>query len=258
MSSSNDSTGKTIVVAILLCLVCSVFVSSAAVLLKPAQEAQKQLDKRTNILAAAGIATEGQDVEQLFGQFTIKVVDLETGKYTDAVDPTNYDQRAASKDPTLSEELADDVDIASINRRARYAPVYLLEDKGKVDKVVIPVHGYGLWSTLYGFLALEGDGKTVVGLGFYEQGETPGLGGEVDNPKWKALWTGKEVFDDQGNPDIQLVKGGVNPQSSQAIHQVDALSGASLTSRGVQNLLQFWLGENGFGSYLANLRSGEV
>jgi len=258
MSSSSDSTGRTIVVAVLLCLVCSVFVSGAAVLLKPKQTANKQLDKKTNILAAAGIETEGKNIDELFQQFTIKIVDLDTGRYTDAVDPTTYDQRSASKDPALSEALPDDIDIASINRRAQYATVYLLLDGDKIDKVILPVHGYGLWSTLYGFLALEGDANTVVGLGFYEQSETPGLGGEVDNPRWKALWPGKQVLDGQGNPAINLVKGGPNPQSPDAIHQVDALSGATLTSNGVEHLLQFWLGENGFGPYLAKLRSGEV
>lgn len=255
--SSNDSVQKTIKVALLLCLVCSIIVSGAAVVLKPVQLANKALDRKTNILAAAGMETKGQDIEALFGQFTPKVVDLDTGLYTDAVDAETYDQRKAAKDPKLSEALSDDDDLASINRRERYATIYLLEKEGQLDRVIIPVHGYGLWSTLYGFLALEGDGITVAGLGFYSHAETPGLGGEVDNPRWKGQWVGKRIFDETGSAKIQLVKA-VDPSDPQAMHKVDGLSGATLTSNGVENLVRFWIGDKGFGPYLAKLRAGEV
>ncbi len=123
--------------------------------------------------------------------------------------------------------------------------------------MILPVRGYGLWSTLYGFLALESDGNTIAGLGFYEHGETPGLGGEVDNPRWKAQWPGKEVYED-GDPVIRLIKGSVDPNAANAEHKVDGLAGATLTSKGVTNLLQFWLGERGFKPFLDNLKSGEV
>ncbi|MCF7980834.1 MAG: Na(+)-translocating NADH-quinone reductase subunit C [Pseudomonadales bacterium] len=255
--SSNDSVQKTIKVALLLCLVCSIVVSGAAVLLKPVQQANKALDRKTNILAAAGIETKGQDIDALFHQFTPKVVDLDSGVYTTEINAETYDQRKAAKDPKLSDALSDDQDIASINRRERFATVYLLEKEGQLERVIIPVHGYGLWSTLYGFLALEGDANTVAGLGFYSHAETPGLGGEVDNPRWKAKWVGKQVLGQQGQVQIELVKS-VDPNDPEAKHKVDALSGATLTSNGVENLLHFWLGEKGFGPYLANLRAGDV
>ncbi len=255
--SSNDTVKKTFTVAFLLCLVCSIVVSGAAVILKPMQLANKALDRKTNILAAAGMETEGQDIDALFAQFDARVVDLDKGIYTTELDAESYDQRKAAKDPKLSDALPDDVDIASINRRERFATVYLLQKEGQLDKVIIPVHGYGLWSTLYGFLALEGDGNTVAGLGFYSHAETPGLGGEVDNPRWKSQWVGKQIFDDQGKPAIELVKS-VDPSDPKAHFKVDGLSGATLTSNGVENLLLFWLGEKGFGSYLAKLRAGEV
>ena len=114
-----------------------------------------------------------------------------------------------------------------------------------------------MWSTLYGFLALEADANTVVGLVFYEHAETPGLGGEVDNPVWKAKWVGKEVYD-EGDVAISIIKGSVDPSSSNAVHQVDGLSGATLTSRGVHNLLHFWLGDNGYKPFLTNLKNGEA
>jgi Na+-transporting NADH:ubiquinone oxidoreductase subunit C len=153
--------------------------------------------------------------------------------------------------------LTKEQDIASIKRRAKYATVYLVKDEqGKLQKVILPVYGYGLWSTLYGFLALQGDINTVVGLGFYEHAETPGLGGEVDNPAWKAQWVGKKIFDDQGNIAIRVTKSPVAESDPRAVYDIDALSGATLTSNGVNNLVHFWVGPDGFGPYLQKLRQG--
>jgi Na+-transporting NADH:ubiquinone oxidoreductase subunit C len=256
--SSNDGIKKTLIVALSLCIVCSVVVSTAAVVLKPAQEANKTLDRKRNILAAAGMLEEGVPVEQQFEQVTTRVVDLRTGKFTDAIDPANYDQRSASKDPATSRKLSAEEDIANIKRRADYAEVYLVNDAaGDLEKIILPVHGYGLWSTLYGFLALESDLNTVAGLGFAEHGETPGLGGEVDNPNWKAKWPGKKVYRD-GEVELGLIKGSVDPASPDSAWQVDGLSGATLTSKGVTNLVQFWLGEEGYQPFINNLKSGEA
>ena len=259
MSANNDTIGKTITVTVLLCVVCSVIVSAAAVLLKPQQIANKELDRKTNILAAAGLMDSSKSVEELFAQITTKVIDLETGKFTDEVDAATYDARKASKDPVLSKALDRNVDIASIKRQAKYQTVYLVEKDGQLEKVILPVHGYGLWSTLYGFLALEGDLNTVVGLGFYSHAETPGLGGEVDNPLWKALWPGKKVYaDGTMEPKLGLIKGKVDPASANAEYQIDGLSGATLTSNGVSHLVKFWMGENGYAPFLANLKAGGV
>jgi Na+-transporting NADH:ubiquinone oxidoreductase subunit C len=123
-----------------------------------------------------------------------------------------------------------------------------------VEKLILPIYGKGLWSTLYGFLALEKDLKTVSGITFYQHGETPGLGGEVDNPNWKGKWQGKQAFDDSGDVIIKVIKGAVIPGAPDADHQIDGLSGATLTARGVDNLVQFWLGENGYGPYLQQIR----
>jgi Na+-transporting NADH:ubiquinone oxidoreductase subunit C len=256
--SSNDSIKKIVTVAFSLCIVCSVIVSTAAVLLKPAQEANKSLDKKRNILAAAGMLDESKTVEEQFAQVSPRVVDLESGRFLDDIDADEFDQRKAAKDPAQSEALSSAQDIAKISRRENYATVYMVQGPGgELDKVILPIHGYGLWSTLYGFIALEADANTVAGLGFYEHGETPGLGGEVDNPRWKGLWPGKQVYKD-GAAAIALVKGSVDPASANASWQVDGLSGATLTARGVTNLVQFWLGENGFELFLNNLRKGDA
>ena len=254
--SSNDKTSKILLVALSLCLVCSVIVSTAAVLLKPAQEANKSLDKKRNILQAAGMLDPDVSIDEQFASVNTRVVDLRTGKFTDDVDPERYDQRKAAKDPAQSLKLDSDQDMAKISRRENYAVIYLVEGEGgELDKIILPVHGFGLWSTLYGFVALEADANTVAGLGFYEHAETPGLGGEVDNPRWKALWPGKQVYKD-GTVKIGLVKGSVDPAGANADWEIDGLSGATLTARGVTNLVQFWLGEDGFEPFLENLRTG--
>jgi len=251
---SNDTVQKTVMVALALCIVCSLVVSTAAVMLQPIQQANQELDRQSNILAAAGLLDPTLSIEEQFKQVEVKVVDLRTGKYSDAVDPATYDQAKATKDPELSEQLDAGDDIAKIARRENYALVYLVNKDGQLDKVVLPIRGAGLWSTLYGFVALENDANTVAGLGFYQHGETPGLGGEVDNPRWKALWSGKEVYN-EGDVAIHLVRGSASPT---AVNDIDGLSGATLTSTGVTNLVQFWLGENGFQPYLNNLIAGDA
>jgi Na+-transporting NADH:ubiquinone oxidoreductase subunit C len=254
--ANQESTSRTIVVALVLCIVCSLVVASAAVLLKDKQDANKKLDRYSNILAAAGKLDVELDIEEQYNRLiTAKVVDLDTGLYTDAVDAESFDQLRSAKDPSISVNLSSADDLAKISRRENYAMVYLVETDGELDKIVLPVRGYGLWSTLFGFLALENDANTVAGLGFFQHGETPGLGGEVDNPSWKALWPGKLVYQD-GQVELQLIKGAVAPGASGAQYQIDGLAGATLTSRGVTNLIQFWLGEKGFQKFLSNLRTG--
>jgi Na+-transporting NADH:ubiquinone oxidoreductase subunit C len=256
--SSNDSIKKTLIVAFSLCIVCSVIVSTAAVMLKPAQQANQSLDRKRNILAAAGMLDENISIDEQFAKMTPRVVDLRTGKFSDAVDAEGYNERKAAKDPAQSDALSSSEDIAKVFRREHYAVVYVANDtQGEVDKIILPIRGYGLWGTLYGFIALEGDASTVAGIGFYEHKETPGLGGEVDNPRWKGLWPGKQVYKD-GELEIAVVKGTVDPSAPGADYQVDGMAGATLTTRGVSNLVQFWLGDNGFAPFLNNLKSGEA
>lgn len=249
----NDSRSKTLIVALTLCLVCSILVSTAAVMLKPLQNANKALDKKRNILTIAGMLQPGTSIDEAFSKIEPRIVDMTTGQFVDEMDPEKYDQRKASKDPSLSLALSKQQDIASIRRQAKYATVYLVRKNNKLDTIILPVHGYGLWSTMYGFVALEGDAKTIKGLGFYEHAETPGLGGEVDNPLWKAKWIGKEIYNAQGEVAIELLKGGVNAATANAQYKVDALAGATLTSRGVENLVHYWLGDSGFKPFLQNI-----
>lgn len=258
---SKDTVSKTLIVALSVCLACAVVVSTAAVILKPIQQINDERNRQENILAAAGLLQDGVPLEEQFSRVQTRVVDLRTGTFTDDIDLATYDNLKAAK--TLSGDVSvnfDELpvnDIAKIGRRENYAVVYLVEEEGELDKIILPIRGYGLWSTLYGFIALESDATTVAGIGFYQHGETPGLGGEVDNPDWKALWHNKEIYDN-GELSIEVIKGSVDPSNPEAEHRVDGLSGATLTTRGVNNLVRFWLGEAGYQSFLENLKMGEA
>jgi len=249
-----DSVPKTVFVAVSLCLVASMIVSAAAVALRPVQEINKLRDKQINILQVAGRYDPQANVTEAFSVFEPHVLELETGEFSEAFDPATFDDRAAADDPATSVALEDDP--ASIGRKSKFVTVYLLRnDDGSLDKVILPIHGYGLWSTLYGFIALEEDGNDIYGLQFYSHAETPGLGAEVDNPRWKALWRGKKLADDGGELLITVAK--TAPPEGDEYH-VDALAGATLTSRGVDNLVRFWMGENGYAPFLAKLKAGEI
>ena len=253
---SKDSTTNTLFVALVLCLVCSVVVSTAAITLKPQQELNKSLDQKINILKVAGLWQENKDIDELFSAIQPQVVNLHTGEVVDEIDADSFDQRSAAKDVDQSVELEKAIDIASINRRANYAKVYLVKEKEEIKRVVFPIHGYGLWSTLYGYVTLEPDMNTIYAITFYDHRETPGLGGEVDNSKWQALWSGKQLYDAQGEIAIEVVKGSVVAGTTNANYKIDGLSGATLTSNGVTNMFRFWMGEHGFKSYMQKIRVG--
>ena len=249
LALSNDSLEKTIVVALAVCFV-------SAVALKPLQIYNKALDMKKNILEVAGLLDEGTDIDQAFKEkIEAKIVDLETGDYVVDIDADDYDQRRAAKDPAQSVGIPREKDKAGIKRKAKLAKVYLVKSGDRIQSIILPVHGYGLWSTMYGFLAIDADGQTVQSINFYDQAETPGLGGEVVNPNWRALWKGKKIYSQSGEPVLGLIKGTVDPSKPSAETKVDGLAGATLTSVGVTNLVRYWMSSEGFAPYLNKVRT---
>lgn len=254
---SNDSIGKTLLVVLVLCLVCSVIVAGSAVGLKPRQQEQKALDKQRNILSVAGLMQPDMKQEEIASVFaeriTPRLLDLKSGALLEK-DPDSFNQGLALKDPEQSTVLEACQDPAGIKRRTNVVEIYLVKDEQKkVQEVVLPIYGNGLWSMMYAFVALDTDGRTVKGITYYDQGETPGLGGEVENPAWRQQFIGKKVLDDSGMPALKVVKGGARQGDDYA---VDGLSGATLTSNGVQHSFDFWMGEQGFGPFLKQIREG--
>ena len=259
MSNQQETFGKTMIVVLAVCLVCSIIVAGAAVGLRPMQIENKKIDKQNNILAVAGLEIKGSADETFKSYIQTKLVDLATGEFvTDLSEAkvTEYDQRKASKDPETSVKLTPEQNIAKIGRTAKLATVYLVsDDNGELQRIILPIHGAGLWSTMYAFVAIQPDGNTIDAITYYEQGETPGLGGEVENPRWRGLFVGKELFDSDGNPAIKIVKGQAAADSK---HDIDGLSGATLTSVGVEHTFTFWLGKQGFGPFLSKVREGAL
>lgn len=251
-----ESVQRTLLVALLVSLVCSSLVASAAVVLRPLQEANALLDQRKNILEVAGKLEANREVDELFEAIEPRVLSLQSGELRDDVDPATVDPLAATRDPQLSVAIPPDVDVAGLGRRPKNVVIYLVRDQGEIVRIILPVSGYGLWSTMYGFLALEPDGNTVADIVFYAHAETAGIGDFVGKPEWTRQWAGKKIYDDEGELRLRVVKGGASAEDPQAQYQVDGVSGATLTGNGVTNLLAYWFGDHAYGPFLRRIREG--
>jgi Na+-transporting NADH:ubiquinone oxidoreductase subunit C len=266
---SQPSTGYTVGFAAGLCFIASLFVSGAAVALKPMQEANKVLDRQKKVLGVAGLlekneAPSSEEIQKRFDEnITPLLVSLETGLVVEQAangqTAGEYDQLKATKDPELSISTPDNK--AKVPRMAKVATVYCVKKDNKCDQHILPIEGKGLWSTMYGFVSVGSDANTIRGITFYQHGETPGLGGEIDNAGWQAKWEGRKVYEyaKDGTASVAIhVKKGVAGSVTKAPYAVDGLSGATLTSNGVTYSLDLWLGEQGFEGYLNNVQSGQV
>lgn len=271
---SAESTSKTLIVSLVVCFVCSVFVSSFAIGLKDRQEENKRLDKLKNILAAANLLEEDADaarIKEIYSKnIKPEIIKLESGtplpedQFTDELNIENFDINTLAKNSKYNRILPPNEDTANNKRIPRYMAVYLVKDGDKIKKVIFPIYGKGLWETMYGFIALGNDLNTVKGFTFYQHGETPGLGGEVDNPRWKAQWNEKKVYGDDDSVEIEVMKKGTydptNPEHK--LYKIDGLAGSTLTSRAVSHLVRFWLDKQGYRPFIERLRkeieSGKV
>ena len=255
-----DSTGYTVMFATGVSVACALLVASAAVGLRDRQEVNAQLYKQKNVLLAASLVKPGQavssaEVQAIFDRsIRVRAVDLKTGQLLpeDKFDAKGYDQRKARNDPAQSRAApANDAQVA---RLPNYGTVYQVQGADqRVEQLVLPIEGMGMWGTVYGFLSLDRDGNTVRGLTFYEQKETPGLGGEIANPKWQALWVGRKAYDASWAPQLAVIKGQAGPPQNDP-HHVDGLSGATITSNGITRVVRFWLSDQGYAPYLKTVR----
>lgn len=251
----NDSLTKTLAVAFLVVFTASVLVSVTAVSLRPFHLANLDKERQAQFSAMVAALPGMEDILSGAGvdNMEIRIVDLATGDFSSDIDAASYDQREAATDPALSTQIPSDLDLAQLKQRANFAQIFVLRKDSKIELVVLPVRGLGFQSMLYAYLALWADGNTVAGLIFYEQGETPGIGTRIEEPDWLALWPGKQIADEDGTVKIAVVRG----QATSEL-EVDGISGATRTGNGVTNMLQFWLGDLGFGPFLTRLRTGEI
>lgn len=260
--SFRDSFGGTLAIAAILCVVCSLGVSAAAVALRDRQDFNAELDQQKNILDATGLAIgeygiqaqqlSPQQIETLNQWISATLVDLETGAEVTDQNIDSFNLKEAAQQTSLSIPIVEPEFNPGEQRRPKVMKVYFVKRPGsdKIQQVVLPIYGKGLWGTLWGYLAIKSDLETVQGITFYEHKETPGLGGEVDNPRWKAKWEGRKLYDETGKPASLVYKG---PAPSTNPYAVDGLSGATITSRGVTNLIRYWVSDDGYSPFLKKL-----
>jgi Na+-transporting NADH:ubiquinone oxidoreductase subunit C len=259
---AGDSVRKTITVALSVSLACSVLVTTTVVSMSEVQEENRRKSRMNRIFGDLNILRPGESLEQAEKRIRPFLVDLQAGeplpeeRHTAALNPDAFDVQAQAESPEYGRALPSEKDIAGLGRIPRYMVAYRVLENGAVDKYVFSIYGKGAWSTLYGVIALGRDLKTIEGITFYEHGETPGLGGEVDSRRWKSRWIGKRAFDDEGDLRIRVIRGTVDPSAPDARYRIDGISGATATTRGVDQLVRFWLGDEGYGPFIKKLRTG--
>ena len=254
---NKDSALNIAFVGIGLCLLCSAIISLIAIQLRSVQNENVVKDMQKKIVSSAGLQLEYGSVENAMMNIKTIVVDLDQGKIVD-INPNSYELSKELREEGKYKFLSAENDIASIKKREKYSKVFIEYKDDKINTLILPVRGYGLWGILYGYLAIKSDFNTVAGLEFYEHKETPGLGAEIDNPKWKALWKGKKIYQENGEVSLKVIKGNVLASSDNINYEVDGLSGATLTCNGVTNLIAYWMGSDGFLNFINNLKELDV
>ena len=259
MSEKKQSALGILKFATIVCLFCSLFVSTAAVSLRSFQKQNAENEKKVNILRAAGLAgaeerLSTKQINEKFAQIIPLVIDLKTGEPARDKNPLTYNMYNAAQSDKEGHALTDDP--AGIKRIAKEGLAYVVADGDQISRLVLPIQGYGLWSTMYGFTALsfKDQQPTLTGITFYQHAETPGLGARITEPEWQEKWANIVPYDDNGNPHIDLVK----VRSNEAKNQVDAIAGATLTSNGVEHMMNFWLGEQGYKPLVDHIKNGEI
>ncbi len=207
-------------------LIAALILSISSQSLKGLQEKNVEQDRKQNILAAANLLEEEgcDDVAVCYDRYIESYVIDSSGKRID-----NPDKPALDIDFEKQLEMKPE---------ERSLPIFVSKKDGRVVFYIIPVVGKGLWSTLYGYLALEKDLNTVRGITFYKHAETPGLGSEIEKEWFQDNFRGKKIFNEKGNlVSVKVIKGKVNPDMKNSEHLVDGISGATLTGDGVNELL---------------------
>jgi len=254
-----ESLAKTLSIAFIVILFCALLVSSAVVYLRPLQAANEAPLSYRNILEVAGLVgqrtskTSEEDMLALFQQIETQLLDLNTSRATTQYQHNQLNFRSSSNDPQTSIVIEKKFDKAMIQRRPNKIPVYWVHSDETTTKLVLPIYGKGMWSMIYGYIALEQDLNTISGIGFYEQGDTPGIGEKIQEKRWLAQWQGKKLYDENNelalNVDSKIKKFG------EKNFQIDGISGATKTVNGVFNIIHYWFGSQGYRTFLIEHKS---
>ena len=256
---NNDSPLKAFVVILVTAMVCSSLVSATVVMLRPIQLNNQMLDRSRNIMKLTGLVETGvtpgdEEMLELFRGMDMRIVDIDQAAFNDEIDPLSFDQRRAANNPELGVDVPANEDLSSLGRRSRFATVYIVLRDGKLERLILPVRGAGMWSMIYGYIALEPDLNTIAGVTFYEQNETPGIGDQIMRPEWLAKWKGRRIYDEVGEMRFAINHGKVEPGTSTWLYEVDALTGATVTADAVTSMIHYWFGSHGYRGFLDFLR----
>lgn len=193
--------------------------SLAATLLRPAQERNLELEKKKSMLESIRLPATRANTEELYDRHISESFVLNTkGEKVEGVDAFTIILRNEQKKPP----------------EEQYLPVFKAASGGGGDVIILPVEGKGLWGPIYGYISLESDMNTIYGVTFDHKGETPGLGAEINTTPFEGMFTGKQLYSNGSFVSIEVHKGGAAADDA---HGVDAISGGTITSKGLQNML---------------------
>lgn len=234
---NKQSNTYTIIYIIALVIIVGTVLAYTATALKPEQQANADADKMRQILLSVHQTPEGKNaIAKDFNSYITGIVVNSAGEEVAGEEAFDVDVAAQSK-------IRDAAD--------RLLPVYICELPSEGTKYIIPVYGAGLWGPIWGYLALDADGSTVYGAYFSHQGETPGLGAEIEKPAFQEQFIGKAMFKDGQFLPISVIKKGQKAQNGE--DTVDGISGGTITSKGVGAMLDNCLSP--YKTYLENIRN---
>lgn len=247
----NESRVKTILVAFLVSAVCAAFVSGATVILRPVQAANRAAEEQARISALVkGIPGMADLLDQSGGALSTVVVDLSRGRASDTVTPASL--ASALDDPAMWTVLTPEQDIAGLGQRPDVVQIFLLRQDDRISLILLPISGQGYGGRIDAILALNGDLNTVAGFAVTSHSETPGLGGRIEEAAWQAGFAGTELRDPSGDVRFRVARA-----AAAGDYEVDGITGATRTGRGVTNMVRFWLGPLGYGPLLGAMGRGE-
>ncbi|MCP9612716.1 NADH:ubiquinone reductase (Na(+)-transporting) subunit C [Coprobacter tertius] len=211
----------TIVYASVMVIVVAAVLAFTALQLKPKQQKNVEIDKMTQILSSVKISANAENAQELYKKYIVDsyVID-EAGNKLEGKDAFTVDVAVQSK-------IADD---------KRELPVFVCRLEDGSEKYILPMYGAGLWGPIWGYVSVDTDGNTIYGAYFAHQGETPGLGAEIEKPEFSDQYAGKHFFVDGTFKSVAVEKKGQKPIDG--AEYVDAISGGTITSKGVQTMMQ--------------------
>lgn len=249
---NNESPIKALLVVTVTALVCSVLVTVAAVTLQPIQKAYQHLERNRTIVEISGLSQNvkqlsDKEVVNLFQSIEARIIDLDSGTFNTNFNPDTFDSWQVDDNPELSIVIPTEQDLAKLGHRSRFVTIYLVNDSDTLNRMILPIKGQGMWSMIYGFIAIEKDLNSIVDISFYQQKETAGIGDKILHPDWQASWKKRKLYDDH---DALQLGSGSSQTAQLSVHQIDAISGATVTVDAVKNMVRYWFGTHGYARFL--------